>query len=115
MWLRRDIMNLSQNESEWIDANDVEARLHELKAKVEDEVTMPELRLRHAKEAVGERITTEAIHNELTSLCGYRQSEATDKQHQQPPHIALAKLVSDCFFSTQGFVIQDVPMFGSIE
>jgi hypothetical protein len=76
---------------------------------------MPELRLRLPTEATGQGITTEAIYNELTSLCGYRQSQYLEVQQQQPPHIAIVKLVSDCFLSTQGFVIQDVPMFGTIE
>ncbi|KAK0385858.1 hypothetical protein NLU13_7035 [Sarocladium strictum] len=109
----QDVMSLSRESSEWTEAQDVEARLHDLKKKVEDEVSMPELRLRSSNEAQEESITTEAIHNELSSLCGYRQSESSDAQQQQPPHIAVAKLVSDCFLSTQGFVIQDVPLFRS--
>lgn len=64
-------MNLFQNESEWIDVNDVEVRFYELKVKVEDEVIMLEFWLRYVKEVVGERIIIEVIYNEFISLCGY--------------------------------------------
>jgi RNA polymerase I-specific transcription initiation factor RRN6 len=108
-------MNVSKSDSEWLDARDIEDRLRALRRKVEDEVTMPELRLRHSKEPAGERATAEAIHDVLSSLCGYRLSKVPDEARQQPPQISLARLVSNCFLSTQGFVIQDIPLFGSVE
>lgn len=102
---RRDVFEIYDNGSGWVPAINVEANLRQLKQRLEDEVTMPTLRLSGPEEAGNASTKADAIQDELNSLRGRRQN---DKQ----PRLSLAKLVSDYYLSGHGFLIQDVPLFG---